>query len=338
MQLLHGDCAELLKTLPSNSISSVVTDPPYGLGFMSLAWDKTDIANDVALWREVLRVLKPGGHLAAFGGTRTYHRMACAIEDAGFEIRDQIQWIYSSGFPKSRNPEGRWKGWGTGLKPANEPIVLARKPLSERTVEENLARWDAGALHIDACRVGDEPRFMPPAMQNSERRVPILKSTGFYPGRWVQGRWPANVIHDDSDEATADFPGSAFRFYYCAKASKDDRDAGLEQRRVGSVGHGNLGNSFERFETRGRNTHPTVKPTALMRYLCRLVTAPGGIVLDPFMGSGSTGKAAILEGFDFVGMEQQREYFEIASQRIEAAQKEFSASRKCDDVHKATSS
>lgn len=316
MKLIHGDCIEQITLLDATSVDSVVTDPPYELGFMGKAWDRTGIANNVDLWREVLRVMKPGGHLASFGGTRTYHRMASAIEAAGFEVRDQIQWIYSSGYPKSRNLDGRWKGWGTGLKPANEPIVLARKPLSEATVEMNVGRWNTGALHIEACRVGEERRFLPPAPQSHSRRVPILKSTGLYPGRWVHGRWPSNVIHDDSDEATAHFPGDAFRYYYCAKASNADRDDGLAARNGRAVGHDNLG-----------NTHPTVKPTLLMQYLCRLVTPPHGVVLDPFMGSGSTGKAAVLERFDFIGIEKEREYFEIARQRIAAVANEIEATK-----------
>jgi DNA methylase len=241
-------------------------------------------------------VLKPGGHMLAFSGTRTYHRMVCAIEDAGFEVRDQIGWTYGSGFPKSKNLDGEWQGWGTALKPAWEPIVVARKPLIG-TVADNVLAHGTGALNIDGCRV----------------------PTG--------DRWPANLIHDGSDEVVACFPtapgqqcrartdgasqgnntfgalkhvtyepeprgdtGSAARFFYCAKASKSDRGA--------------------------ENTHPTVKPTDLMRYLCRLVTPRGGVVLDHFMGSGSTGKAAVLEGFRFIGIDMMPEHVKIAEHRI----------------------
>ncbi|WP_238880465.1 DNA-methyltransferase [Achromobacter xylosoxidans] len=299
--LHHGDCIETMRGMADASVDAIVTDPPYELGFMGKAWDSTGIACSVEVWLEALRVLKPGGHLLAFGGSRTYHRLAAAIEDAGFEIRDQIMWIYGSGFPKSKNLDGAWSGWGTALKPAHEPICVARKPLAG-TVAANVLAHGVGALNIDGCRVGD-----------------------------AGGRWAANVIHDGSEEVLQAFPEakgqqgdlketgrprlslgrfgdmppprahqarietetSAARFFYCAKASKADRGGG--------------------------NTHPTVKPTDLMRYLCRLITPPGGLVLDPFMGSGSTGKAAILEGFRFVGCELQAEYIEIARARIQQA-------------------
>ena len=404
-RLILGDSREKLAALPENSVDAVVTDPPYELGFMGKSWDAQGIAYSADVWGAALRVLKPGGHLLAFGGSRTYHRIACAIEDSGFEIRDCIMWIYGSGFPKSLDvskaidkqrhdraqvlqvtawvremrdragvtnahidaafgfngmaghwttsgsqplvptldqwarlmdvlgvnevpPEiqaladlngmkgqpgaawfqrevvgerikshdggifdrhvtsgmfrsgrhivrdtlpateksARWHGWGTALKPAHEPVVIARKALAG-TVADNVLRWATGAVNVDGCRVGE--------------------------------RWPANVIHDGSDEVLAAFPavndGSAASFFYCAKASKADRDAG--------------------------NIHPTVKPTDLMRYLCRLVTPPGGIVLDPFTGSGSTGKAALLEGFRFVGIERESEYIRIAQARIGGAMK-----------------
>lgn len=440
--LRQGDCREVLRTLPDASVDSIVTDPPYELGFMGKGWDRTGIANDVGMWREALRVLRPGGHLLAFSGTRTYHRMVCAIEDAGFEIRDQIGWAYGSGFPKSLDvskaidkaggaspreqsemlrakrqaagltreqiaasvgctpssvrdwEEGRaraagspvefivpsedyrakladmlgysaderrivgvatdrrddgtvygvghsgelrsgghtdaarqWQGWGTALKPAWEPIVVARKPLVG-TVAENVLQHGTGAINVDGCRVtgSDNPvKWSSPRggiwTTDSEATGVLRESTS--------GRWPANLIHDGSDEVLAAFPasaspwignpnsgakggkmfggsdqainekpeyrdaGSAARFFYCAKASKSDRGAG--------------------------NTHPTVKPTDLMRYLCRLVTPPGGVVLDPFLGSGSTGKAAVLEGFRFIGIEQSAEYLAVARARINAA-------------------
>lgn len=277
-----------------------------------------------AIFVELLRVLKPGGHLLSFGGSRTYHRMACAVEDAGFEIRDQIMWVYGSGFPKSRN--GEWGG--TALKPAHEPIVLARKPLIG-TVEANWRTHGTGALNIDGCRI-EAPEGFVVRMAHHETGASRCYDGGLKGGQRIEpqtaGRWPANLIHDGSEDVLSAFPssaspwignpnrgakggkmfggsdqkssvkpeyrdaGSAARFFYCAKASKSDRGAG--------------------------NDHPTVKPTDLMRYLCRLVTPPGGVVLDPFMGSGSTGKAAMLEGLRFIGCERELEYMEIARARI----------------------
>lgn len=349
--LHHGDCIEVMRGMPADSVDSIVTDPPYGLtsarpggrseatrgavmrGFMGLEWDGNHIAFDPAVWVEALRVLKPGGHLLAFGGSRTYHRLAAAIEDAGFEIRDQIMWIYGSGFPKSHNLDGAWSGWGTALKPAHEPICVARKPLAG-TVAANMLAHGTGALNIDGCRVGD-----------------------------AGGRWPANVMHDGSEEVLQAFPNapgqiarsredgtqqgnriygamkhggqvheprsetdsSAARFFYCAKAGRADRNEGLDglPDRVGGMNSNTSGQHITRRDgwtpEPVKNHHPTVKPTDLMRYLCRLVTPPGGLVLDPFMGSGSTGKAAILEGFRFVGCELQPEYIEIARARIQHA-------------------
>lgn len=457
-QLFHADCREVLRSLPDNSVDSVVTDPPYALvsivkrfgkpdsapakgdvyaraaaGFMGRSWDTGETAFAVEFWADVLRVPKPGGHVVAFGGTRTQHRLVCAIEDAGFEIRDQIGWLYGSGFPKSHDAakaidqaggmapseqasllkqkrqdagwnreefayligctessirdweEGRsrtaggtvefivhtkkyrtrladllgystdqrlaigiatdrrgdntviglghsgqihsgghtpnaakWKGWGTALKPAWESICVARKPI-DGTNADNLIKWGVGCLNIEASRVPSDAAA----------------------AAVVEGRWPANIIHDGSDEVVAAFPDaagqqgdlkghaqdrkskgilgdmgpekdhvarveinkSAARFFYAAKASKRDRDEGLVA--VDS--------------TRG-NTHPTVKPTDLMRWLCRLVTPPGGLILDPFMGSGSTGKAALLENFRFIGCEREDEYMPIAAARIAATQ------------------
>ena len=318
--------------LKDESVDSIVTDPPYELGFMGKKWDSSGVAYRVDVWAEALRVLKPGGHLLAFGGSRTYHRMACAIEDAGFEIRDQIQWIYGSGFPKSKNIGG---GWGTALKPAHEPIVMARKPLIG-TVAENVQAHGTGAINVDGCRVETSDTYAYP-------NGPVgCKSSEFhYQGRSEKpaesnplGRWPANVIHDGSEEVLEQFPeatgqqgdvrgtepsctgdentvafgkfnrvafrgkrndsGSASRFFYCAKASKEDRDWALEK----------------------GNHHPTVKPIDLMRYLCRLVTPPGGIVLDPFAGSGSTLRAAFIEGFKPIGIEISDEYCRIARARM----------------------
>jgi hypothetical protein len=376
---LHiGDCLDVMRTLPDASVDAVVTDPPYGLSFMGKRWDY-DVPS-VEVWAECLRVLKPGGHLLAFAGTRTHHRMAVNIEDAGFEIRDMIAWVYGSGFPKSLDvskaidraagvlkPEGQgftvagyshapdkllhtapskgytppapatpeaqqWAGWGTALKPSLEPVTVARKPLIG-TVAENVLAHRTGALNINGCRVDAEQR---PQIVSNRR----LDHNSYGPGlggsrsdgTTTQGRWPANLIHDGSDEVVRLFPqttngganisetrkagsatnilsgtglskpsnlayagdsGSAARFFYTAKASRDDRDHG--------------------------NNHPTVKPTDLMRYLCRLVTPPSGTVLDPFMGSGSTGKAAMLEGFEFIGIEREPQYFAIAEQRITRA-------------------
>lgn len=320
---LHlGDCLEVLKGLPSASVDAVVTDPPYGLGFMGRAWDRSVPSSTV--WAECLRVLKPGGHLLAFAGTRTQHRMACAIEDAGFEIRDMLAWVYGSGFPKSHNLNGEWQGWGTTLKPALEPITLARKPLGG-TVAQCVLEHGTGAMNIDGCRVGlREARQL--------NRAGSIGYGGSKPQGIVEdgglGRWPANLIHDGGPEAL-EILGKAARFFYCPKASKADREDGcaaLPLERTSKLGGGdndkpNLDPVSERFRTApSGNNHPTVKPTDLMRYLCRLITPPGGIVLDPFMGSGSTGRGAVLESFRFVGIEIDPNYLEIARARIAAVQ------------------
>ncbi len=358
-QLRRGDCLDVLKTIPDGSIDAIVTDPPYGLSFMGKKWDY-DVP-DQAVWEECLRVLKPGGHLLAFAGTRTQHRMAVRIEDAGFEIRDMIAWVYGSGFPKSLNvskaidkaagaerkvigtwkPTGtarpnkggshscakttadsgydpdteavvaitapatqeaiQWDGWGTALKPSLEPITVARKPL-RGTVAANVLGHGTGAINVGECRVAADTG-RPLSESKSEKSLNAFGNGLNGPrsaGRTTQGRWPANFIHDGSDEA-AGLLGDAARFFYCAKANKNDREDG--------------------------NVHPTVKPTDLMRYLCRLVTPPGGIVLDPFMGSGSTGKAAMMEGFRFIGIEREAGYVKIAKARISAAKAAFKALR-----------
>jgi len=374
-QLHHGDCLEVLKTLPECSVDAVVTDPPYGLSFMGKKWDYDVPA--VEVWQECLRVLKPGGHLLAFAGTRTQHRMAVRIEDAGFEIRDLIAWVYGSGFPKSHDISkaidkeagaerevvrvkpraatsgtmaGRsdsrpwieksrevgyhevagsipateaakqWQGWGTALKPAFEPVTMARKPFAS-TVAANVLEHGTGGLNVDGCRVGTDGGCR---MLDGDGGFDAgcvnalgghLNSTRSHrePGL---GRWPANFIHDGSEEATG-LLGDAARFFYTAKASKSDRDEGCDgmgaapRQDVGALRDGG------RESQPLANHHPTVKPTDLMRYLCRLVTPPGGIVLDPFTGSGSTGKAAILEGFRFIGIEREAEYIEIARARIQ---------------------
>lgn len=345
-KLMLGDNIQSLKKLPNNSIDSIVTDPPYGLSFMNKKWDY-DVPS-VEFWKEVYRVLKPGGHVLSFGGTRTYHRMVVNIEDAGFEIRDQIMWIYGSGFPKSYNigksiqninekgsasnngsgdsskaslgytkmiveqgarpSEGNkyntkmiidneWEGWGTALKPANEPICLARKPLSEKSVAENVLKWRTGGINIDDCRIGD--------INN--------------------GRFPANIIFDEEAAEMLDEQNvGASRFFYVAKVSKGERNMGLDDFEDKGYQINQKHNSKsleERYNLKTKNNHPTVKPINLMTYLCRLITPPNGIVLDPFMGSGSTGIVAQLEGFRFCGMEMDPDYFKIAEARIENFEK-----------------
>lgn len=387
------DCIEGLKQLPDNSVDSIITDPPYELGFMNKGWDSTGIAYNIEMWEECLRVLKHGGHLLSFGGTRTYHRMACAIEDAGFEIRDQIQWIYGSGFPKSHNISkaidkrvgakreviGRsnskgirsgagnyigddykqkgyditapssdlaiqWDGWGTALKPAHEPIVMARKPLSEKTVVDNVLKWGTGGINIDECRVEYANESDLNTVKAKCNFTENSKSIGFGDGEIYgtgstpleqarstvrsEGRFPANVILDEGagrlldgqsgtttsakvkikkeaydGESNTGFlrgvstpdnqysdTGGASRFFYCAKASKKERGEG--------------------------NNHPTVKPIKLMEYLVTLVTPKGGVVLDPFTGSGTTLLAAKNLGFDYIGFEMEEEYIKIIEKRL----------------------
>lgn len=445
--LLLGDCLERLKELPDNSIDSIVTDPPYGLskqpdmmevlqhwlagddykhnskGFMGKEWDS--FVPGPSVWKECLRVLKPGGHMVAFFGTRTYDIGVLAIRLAGFEIRNQLAWVFGSGFPKSldvskaidktlgaeRRVVGKrfhptlkdttkieesanaahgnntwsrewdltapstdaakqWEGWGTDLKPAMEPIVLARKPL-EGTVAQNVMEHGVGAINIDGCRVeaGEDHA------KNTNRKN-VKGHWGGSSGTEViansLGRFPANFIHDGSEDVVSLFPDSkgqiapvkgsepshtgqngiygtfgrtsfdkreeeetsAARFFYCAKASASDRDeglddfelkqaAGLPMRKAGVENSGEGLDGTKTFrDTKRKNIHPTTKPTTLMRYLCRLITPPAGTILDPFMGSGTTGKAAMYEGFNFVGVELMPEYMEIAEARIRYAQKD----------------
>lgn len=375
--------------LADNSIDAVVTDPPYGLskqpdmnevlhhwlngddyvhtggGFMGKTWDS--FVPGPSVWKEVFRVLKPGGHLLAFFGTRTYDLGTLAIRLAGFEIRDQIDWVYGSGFPKSLDvskatDNEQWKGWGTALKPAHEPICVARKPLAG-TVAENILQFGTGGMNIDDCRTELNGDFKSSA--NGRPSITGLSdnygpSTANQPD--TQGRWPANLIHDGSDEVLNLFPakagaaapvkgteqsevtngiygkfndrvpgqfysdtGSAARFFYCAKASKSDRDEGVMLAMVtGAEMTGrepdtdglNSPRAGAGRTSGARNNHPTVKPTALMQWLVRLVTPPGGKVLDPFTGSGSTGKACAIEGFEFIGFEMDPHYCKIAKQRI----------------------
>ncbi len=425
--ILHlGSMLDVLDTLEPNSIDAVVTDPPYEINFMNKGWDNTGIVFQKETWEKVLKVLKHGGHLLAFNHSRTFHRMAVAIEDAGFQIRDTIMWLYGSGFPKSHDVskaidrqfgverkkgiEGRyskrrpqnivktnigafkgmgaynsslitkpatdeakqWEGWGSALKPSYEPIILARKPL-DGTIADNVLKHGVGGLNIDECRVGYEdtpnpatnPKFrqtqnykMPEKGQESNGAVSFTSSLNDVN---LLGRFPANTIHDGSDEVVDLFPetakagnvkpsdmtkgtstfgigqikvnpaivgdegGSAARFFYTAKASKKDRDEGLESdyQTVSDGRKKSIDNAFQRGKSLRKNIHPTVKPTDLMQYLIRLITPKGGTVLDPFMGSGSTGKAAMIENnernadYYFIGIDLNPEYIDIAQARIE---------------------
>ncbi len=319
-----GNCLDVMAKMDSCSVDAIVTDPPYGLSFMGKKWDY-DVPS-VEIWMEVLRVLKPGGHLLSFAGTRTQHRMAVNIEDAGFEIRDMIAWVYGSGFPNSHNLKGNWQGWGTALKPAMEPITVARKPF-KGTVADNVEKYGTGAINVDGGRVGNEIRIdtITENGYGSNYMDDNWTPSGKTYTKEVVGRWPANLIHDGSDEVIGILNDSA-RFFYCAKASKRDRDQGcdgMEEKELNAYGdfNGTEDHAPKSNITR-RNHHPTVKPTDLMRYLCRLITPPNGIILDPFMGSGSTGKAAIMEGFSFIGIELDADYLTIANARILAAEKE----------------
>lgn len=441
----HGSNLDILPTLPDNSVDSIVTDPPYELGFMGKKWDSSGIAYSVDLWTECLRVLKPGGHLLAFGGSRTWHRLAVAIEDAGFEMRDSIAWLYGSGFPKSLDiskaidkamgndpkriikrwnndedyvwsetiealniygiekylldngysksieallpnwqdystlifasdegavvglPEGwenndygggnakcdkcgkwfisgspcicpkkeiasnatpeaqKWQGWGTALKPAFEPVVVARKPLGEKTVAANVLAYGTGGLNIDASRIGTDSITIN-TFDNGAK--PFGNAVGEpYTSKQVSGRWPANIILDPYTAELLDEQADASRFFYVAKASKKDRNEGLEEleaRRASALGYdkglGDAGEGmFKDRNSQKQNFHPTVKPTALMEYLIKLVTPEGGTVLDPFTGSGSTGKAALLNGYKFIGIELTDEYLPIIEGRLKWA-------------------
>ena len=383
----HGDCLTVMAEMDADSVDAIVTDPPYGLSFMGRDWDHG--VPGEAFWREALRVAKPGAHLVAFGGTRTFHRLTCAIEDAGWEVRDCLGWLYGSGFPKSLNIGD---GWGTALKPAWEPIILARKPLSG-TVAANVQQHGTGALNVNGTRIAtDDPHGG--GAKASSGFVDGYEGDGYTPGSPL-GRWPANIVHDGSDEVLAVFPqtesgkaeigmggngeslfmpgstvascyadkGSAARFFacfpgddrcsdrrpahlyggaeegrccakhtpqdsdltrfrYCAKADKRERDEGLygfeEQRCSDRQSTDGVGGDNPRNRTNNarRNFHPTVKPLDLMRWLVRLVTPPDGIVLDPFMGSGTTLKAARAEGHTSIGIDLEREHCEIAWGRL----------------------
>ena len=448
VDLRHGDCVELMRAMPENSVDSIVTDPPYELGFMGKEWDGAGIAYSVTMWEEALRVLKPGGHLLAFGGTRTYHRMASAIEDAGFEIRDSIHWVYGSGFPKSldvskaidkaagaereivgerigmykvddaaermtsygdwttkhdergyqkipvtapaTDEARRWEGWGTALKPAHEPVVVARKPLAG-TVAQNVLAWGTGGLNIDGCRVPtDELKPYSPGVHRDSPQS--FNDDGWSGTEQVKpapsGRWPANVVFDraagqgldqqsgvsvsasgkqqyrrpdnhswseskgmwtagreweaegygDKGGASrfftqADFGPDDWPFVYQAKPSRKERNAGLdglEERITNDITPpGTKGANSPRAGANrngaAANHHPTVKPVALMRHLVRLVTPPGGTVLDPFAGSGTTLVAAVLEGVNAIGCEMTEEYLPIIEGRVAWAQEQAAA-------------
>lgn len=330
--ILNLDCRHGLQLLPEASVDSIICDPPYELGFMGEKWDSTGVAFCPATWRECLRVLKPGGHLLAFSGARTYHRLAVAVENAGFTIRDQIIWLYGSGMNKVgyiKEAQTVWPGVGGSIKPGHEPICVGRKPFAG-TLADNLQRHGVGGFQIDTCRIPIDPT----ADASQLRTMQVGQHDGTTGWGWnttapggerrvlgENGRWPANVIHDGVDADWA-------RFFYCAKASRADRDEGLndvpefrpESRISSGDGFAKHGNGTLRNRaTNPKNPHPTVKPTELMRYLCRLVTPPGGMIVDPFAGSGSTGKAAILEGFQFFGFELDPNYTKIGNARIDAA-------------------
>jgi len=418
--IINGDCIEEMQKLidEGKQVDSVVTDPPYHLtsiverfgkegsapakdkdgafqrqsvGFMGKEWDGGDIAFRPDTWKLAYDLLKPGGHLLAFSASRNYHRMAVAIEDAGFEIRDQIMWIYGSGFPKSLNlgkgvdrrlgneriktgetktharkgvaiaeertaigagafgqeveeeitvGTSEWEGWGTALKPAHEPIVMARKPLSEKSIVDNVLEHRTGGINIDGCRIpygeGNEPI---PQLAQGKTKVNSTKTmfdgqslhksnTEAVIGGSLDGRYPANVMHGGLETEWA-------RYFYCPKTASAEKNKGLENFTAKPIAWGNQakaelkrgnldfaadGDGTKHNKVAMRlNTHPTVKPQELMKYLCRLVTPKGGTVLDPFMGSGSTGMAAKDEGFDFIGIEKEQEYFDIAEARIKTS-------------------
>lgn len=334
-ELHHGNCLDILRTMPDASIDAVVTDPPYGLSFMGKRWDY-DVPS-VEIWEQCLRVLKPGGYLLAFAGTRTQHRMAVRIEDAGFEIRDMIAWMYGSGFPKSHNLQGDRQGWGTALKPAMEPITMARKPF-KGTVADNVQMYGTGAINIDGCRIPvDENDPVNKAVWHCKPQQVYGQYADHVDGVTRSaappelGRWPANVLHDGYEDVLRGM-GEAARFFYTPKACKEDRDdgcddfeekVGAKQFNEGMEGQIRSNGTVIKEATKLRNPHPTVKPTDLMRYLCRMVTPPGGVVLDPFTGSGSTGRGAVLEGFRFIGCEMDADYIKIAKARILASEKAY---------------
>jgi len=345
-EVRRQDCLDALSALAAGSVDAVITDPPYGINFRGLAWDRPSTSETAPkrgtasadggyqAWcerwaRECLRVLRPGGHLVSFGAARTAHRLASGIEDAGFELRDLLLWLYGQGFPKSKNLAGPWSGWGTTLKPGYEPILLTRKPLAGR-LEDNVARHRTGALHIDACRLAPtEPRIGPPGGRTGRARAD--HPTGEPPAPTpadVGGRWPTNLLLGHAPgcspgRCTVECPigalGARARFFYCAKTDRRERDAGCEHLRPRTTQTFAIGREAELKATAHpvANHHPTVKPLELMRWLLRLVTPPDGLIVDPFCGSGSTGCAAVLEGRRFLGIERDPAYAAIARARIQ---------------------
>ena len=378
----HGDCIETMNAMPAESVDAIVTDPPYGLGFMGKKWDGLPPSLE---WAEACyRVLKPGGHIAAFGGTRTWHRLAVAIEDAGFEMRDSLAWLYGSGFPKSHDvskgidklagaerevvgpyvrlgdskpyavnssasveiknartmgditapatPEAaQWDGWGTALKPAFEPIVLARKPLAEKTVARNVLAHGTGAINVDACRIGttERPLVVPDRRGGNEVYGDGLQGSKSA-GTTTTGRWPANVLLDHHAAAWVDEQSGFSQSPSTAITQGGDHfsiGSGKKTRGTKFQGHGDSGGASRFFYTAkapkrerpnvGGVQHPTVKPLAIMRWLIRLVTPPGGTVLDPFAGSGTTIEAALIEGFNPVGIEMETDYLPLIQHRID---------------------
>ena len=418
-KLYQGSMLDMLEVIDKESIDCVITDPPYELNFMGKGWDNAGVSFQADTWKKCFNVLKDGGYLLAFGGSRTFHRIAVAIEDAGFEIRDTIMWLYGSGFPKSQNigkmydkkmkndrekigeirigktslgdnsgwdtsqhmkdikatgkvditkGNSKWEGWGSCLKPSFEPIIIARKPFKGSLVD-NVIENGVGGINIDECRVGNEERFNQPAVP--KKGTFNCSFDNDYKGQVVNGRFPANTIltydETDFDEVCGGFPntkgngnirknknngkgyncysnygdcetrgyedsGSASRYFYCAKASKKDRDEGLDtfEEVILDIGDERpSGGSWERRTGKKplprKNIHPTVKPTELMQYLVRLVAPKGATILDPFMGSGSTGKAVMYENkerdkdYKFIGIELTEEYLPIAQARIDYA-------------------
>ena len=370
-ELLNGHSAELLKKFPDNHFDSIVTDPPYLIGFLGKSWDAADNFQ-LDVYQECLRVLKPGGHILAFSAARTYHHLAVTLEQAGFEIRDQIMWIYSSGFPKSqdvgksiqrsnKNEEvNEWAGWGTALKPAHEPIALARKPM-KTSIAKNCQQYGVGALNIDACRVaieGDDTRSGGSdgwdRVEFGEAEPNKYDGEGYVPN--AQGRFPSNVIGEIQDYQ---------KYFYCPKVSRRERHTGFElpppmfgnvqgcygpdgerfavgfdaraegktkKKKHDPLAHiptnpdgmmsrdekGQLVNNYTAKKAAVGNNHPTVKPVELMKYLIKLITPQGGKILDPFNGSGSTGMAAVELGFEYVGIDLDEHYIDIATKRIDA--------------------
>lgn len=382
-QIINGNNIDVLKTFPDDHFDSIVTDPPYGIDFLGKAWD----ANTGALetYQQCLRVLKPGGHILAFSAARTYHHLAITLEQAGFEIRDQIMWIYSSGFPKSQDvgksiqrsmgvkeyegfvdttknsgfgqmdvarqkvgqewstketqvgkakvtdPEAKqWAGWGTALKPAHEPIALARKPI-KGSIKDNVLKHGVGALNIDATRIAyDGPNDKPvphggKARQHKDNPGWMADNTGYgiieNPEINPIGRFPSNVLGEIAEPYQ--------KYFYCPKVSRRERHIGFDLTTIptdpsGKYDNGGYSGNQETLKAAGNN-HPTVKPIELMKYLIKLITPAGGKVLDPFNGSGSTGCAAVELGYEYVGIELDANYVEIATKRIEAWNKEDTA-------------